>query len=167
MSAVDLEKLYALAGSEAAGLAEEWCGCTVFLDDNYQIDDFLADNNAPLANREEILRDLTGAASDLFRQLAHLLLKEGLWRRFRLIKDEYISLVETKQGIRYAELRTAFPLTAVELKQIKEKIGPNVKYNMVEDQGLIGGFIVTFNDGRTLDASVRGKLEQLKMEIAR
>jgi len=167
MSVVDLEKLYAIAGGEAERLAVELCGLTVVLDDNFTIDNFLADKNMALENRQEILRAMMAEASGLLKELTELLLKEGLWRRLRVIKDDFVVLVEKKLGIRFAELRSAFPLAPDVLKLIKDKLGPNVRYNLVEDKGLLGGFIVTFNDGKTLDASVRGKLEQIRMEIAR
>ena len=166
MPAIDVNKLYEMAGPKAPDLGEELYRLNCFLRNNFEIDEFLSDENIDLKNRQSVLAEVCADFSTLGKEFAGLLLAEGLWRHIHAIIARLLTLIEEKNPVRYAELRSAFPLDKPELTQIVRKFGKDVRYRIVEDERLLGGFTLKFHNGQHLDASVRGELEKMKMEIS-
>jgi len=167
MPAIELEKLYQWAGAEVEGLAEEMYKFEHYLRDQYEIKKFLTDSLIEKSARREILDSLGRSASPLFRELLNLLLEKELWREFSSITEQLISLVEQRRKIKYVEIRTAFPLAPKEVAKVIKACGARVRYDISVDPELLGGIIIKYADGRVCDGSIRGQLEQLKLEMAR
>ncbi|MFA4905692.1 MAG: ATP synthase F1 subunit delta [Candidatus Margulisiibacteriota bacterium] len=166
MPDLDLQKLYEIAGSDAEKLAGELYRFDHFLRENHKIRDFLNDENAAREDRKKILDEAVSANSAIFKQLLDLLQEKNLLRELPWLTDNFIRLVKENTGIKFAELRSAFPLQAKELDNIQKIWGRKVNCLVVEDRELIGGFVLTGADGQVLDASVQGQLGRLQREMA-
>ena len=165
MPGVDIQKLYALTQDEAENLAEELFNYDYFLRANHAINDFLANKNMDRAVRKEIFDQTIKSGSASFKRLMDLLLEQELLRGFSALAESYILLAEQNKKVVFAEIRTAFPLENNELEKIKDCLKLEMKYKIVPDPELLGGFRLKCADGRVLDASVAGRLEQLRMEM--
>jgi F-type H+-transporting ATPase subunit delta len=85
------------------------------------------------------------------------------------IAREFERLAARHEGIVHAELTTAVELSDDEakklLKQIEQASGKKVEVTRSVDPDLIGGIVLQVGSHR-LDASVRGRLERLRRELA-
>lgn len=164
MPAVDVEKLYELAGEEVERLAEEFYKFDYFLDEHYEIKNFLNDYTLSQAVRKDVLERVSGAASPLFKEVIGLLEKE-LLHEFSWLTDRLVALVEERRKVKYVKVSSAFPLEPAQLDQIVGTCGPRVKYNALVEPELIAGFRIDYADGRVRDCSLKGALEKLKAEM--
>ena len=84
------------------------------------------------------------------------------------IHDRYKKLIDLNNGVKRAEIITAFELTETQLNQINDKLSNITKTkvigNNVVDKSILGGFIAKFDD-QMLDVSTKGKLSELKDKI--
>lgn len=84
------------------------------------------------------------------------------------IHDRYKKLIDLNDGVKRAEIITAFELTETQLNQINDKLSNITKTkvigNNVVDKSILGGFIAKFDD-QMLDMSTIGKLSELKDKI--
>ena len=84
------------------------------------------------------------------------------------IYSRYIKLIDLNNGVKRAEIITAFELTETQLNQINDKLSNMTKTkvigNNVIDKTILGGFIAKFDD-QMLDMSTKGKLSELKDKI--
>ena len=84
------------------------------------------------------------------------------------IYNRYKKLIDLKNGVKRAEIITAFELTETQLNQINDKLSNITKNkvvgNNVVDKSILGGFIAKFDD-QMLDMSTKGKLSELKDKI--
>ena len=84
------------------------------------------------------------------------------------IHNRYKKLIDLNNGVKRAEIITAFELTETQLNQINDKLSNITKNkvvgNNVVDKSILGGFIAKFDD-QMLDMSTMGKLSALKDKI--
>ena len=84
------------------------------------------------------------------------------------IYDRYKKLIDLNNGVKRAEIITAFELSETQLNQINDKLSNMTKTkvigNNVIDKTILGGFIAKFDD-QMLDMSTKGKLSELKDKI--
>ena len=84
------------------------------------------------------------------------------------IHDRYKKLIDLNNGVKRAEIITAFELTETQLNQINDKLSNITKTkvigNNIVDKSILGGFIAKFDD-QMLDMSTKGKLSELKDKI--
>jgi ATP synthase F1 delta subunit len=166
MEKIDIHSLYAWAGEEAREIAEEMIRFCAELKHNFEIKLFLSNYNIPLAKRKEVAEALVFNYSVPFKQLLGLLLEKELIPGIDRLTERFVHFVETQSETRFAEIESAFPLENKEIEKIKTAFGTNVKYRTRLNPELIGGFVIRFMDGRVFDGSLKGKLNQMKMEMA-
>ena len=84
------------------------------------------------------------------------------------IYSRYKKQIDLNNGVKRAEIITAFELTETQLNQINDKLSNMTKTkvigNNVIDKTILGGFIAKFDD-QMLDMSTKGKLSELKDKI--
>ncbi len=84
------------------------------------------------------------------------------------IADEFERMAAAEEGELTVELTTAFELSDEEARaivgQIEERSGRKVEATRTVDAGLIGGMVLRVGS-RRVDASVRGRIEQLGREL--
>jgi F-type H+-transporting ATPase subunit delta len=119
--------------------------------------------------RAAALEDVLSGGEQLVRNFVLLLADKGRAAQFEEIAHELERLVAEREGILNAELTTAVELSDAEaqklLGQIEQAAGRKVEATRRVDPDLIGGVVIQVGSFR-LDASVRGRLEQLRRELA-
>jgi F-type H+-transporting ATPase subunit delta len=119
--------------------------------------------------RAAALEDVLGGGEELLRNFLLVLVDKGRTAALEEIGREFERLVAEHEGLVHAELTTAVELSDEEaqrlLKQIEEASGRKVEASRSVDPDLIGGIVLQVGSYR-LDASVRGRLERLRRELA-
>ena len=119
--------------------------------------------------RAAALEDLLSGGEELLRNFLLLLVDKGRTGQLEEISREFERLVAEHEGIVHAELTTAIELSDDEardlLGQIEKASGRKVEATRRVDPALIGGIVLQVGSLR-LDASVRGRLERLRRELA-
>jgi F-type H+-transporting ATPase subunit delta len=123
------------------------------------------DPQARAAALEEVFAD----SEELLRNFLLVLADKGRAGQLEEIGREFERLMAEHEGIVHAELTTAVELSDDEasklLRQIEEASGRKVEASRTVDPDLIGGIVLQVGSHR-LDASVRGRLERLRRELA-
>jgi F-type H+-transporting ATPase subunit delta len=119
--------------------------------------------------RAAAIQDVLGDADELLRNFLLLLADKGRTGQLEEIAREFERLVARHAGVVHAELTTAVPLSDEEaaklLGQIEQSSGRKVEVTRSVDPDLIGGIVLQVGSHR-LDASVRGRLERLRRQLA-
>jgi F-type H+-transporting ATPase subunit delta len=116
-----------------------------------------------------VLKEVLSGGEELVRNFVLLLADKGRAGIFEEIAREFERLIAEHEGVVHAELTTAVELSDKDarelLEQIEEAAGRKVEATRTVDPGLIGGIVLQVGSHR-LDASVRGRLERLRRELA-
>lgn len=85
------------------------------------------------------------------------------------ISDDFLNLVNEKQGIVMAKIKTAVEINETEKKALAEKLkkytGKEINASFTVDPSIKGGFIASIDD-RIIDASITRQLELLREKFA-
>jgi F-type H+-transporting ATPase subunit delta len=131
----------------------------------------IVDNPArPARDRLALLeRLLGGRAPEGVVRLAGLLAARTRVERLPAVATEYRRLLDRQRDVVEARVASAAPLTAAETEAVSAWVartsGATVSLTAVVDESLIGGLTVRVGD-TLLDASVRGRLERLRNQLA-
>jgi F-type H+-transporting ATPase subunit delta len=110
-----------------------------------------------------------GESDPLVRNLLRLLIDKGRGDEVEEVAAEFERLAAIEEGQLSVELTTAFELDDDEARAIVEQLqrasGRTVEATRAVDAGLIGGIVVQAGS-RRVDASVRGRLERLRRQLA-
>jgi F-type H+-transporting ATPase subunit delta len=116
------------------------------------------------------LEDLLGGADELVRNFLLLLVEKGRAAQLEEMNREFEALVAQEARRLTVELTTAYELSDDEagaiVGQIEKASGRAVDATRRVDPELIGGIVLQAGSMR-VDASVRGRLERLRHELAR
>jgi F-type H+-transporting ATPase subunit delta len=119
--------------------------------------------------RAGAIKDLLEGGDELLRNFLLLLADKGRAAQLEEIAREFERLVAEEEGVVRAELTTAVELSDEEAKrllgQVEEASGRKVEATRDVDPDLIGGIVLQIGSHR-LDASVRGRLERLRRDLA-
>jgi len=119
--------------------------------------------------RAAALRDLLADGEELLRNFLLVLVDKGRTGQLGEIAREFERLVAEHEGVVHAELTTAVELSDEEardlLARIEDSTGRKVEATRKVDPDLIGGIVLQVGSHR-LDASVRGRLNRLRRELA-
>jgi F-type H+-transporting ATPase subunit delta len=119
--------------------------------------------------RAAALEDVLAGGDELLRNFLLVLADKGRTGQLEEIARELDRLVAAHAGVIHAELTTAVALSDDEaqalLQQIEQASGSKVEATRSVDPRLIGGIVLQVGSHR-LDASVRGRLERLRRELA-
>lgn len=123
------------------------------------------DPRAKISALEEIL----GGADELVRNFLLLLTERGRASELEEVQRELDRLVAAEAGQLTMELTTAIELSDEEatgiVNQIQQASGRTVEATRKVDPDLLGGVVLQVGSLR-LDASLRGRLERLRRELA-
>ncbi len=116
-----------------------------------------------------MLERVLGDADELVRNFLRLLVEKGRAAEVREVADEFEALVAAEEGVLDVELTTAYELSDEEFSSIVGRIekasGRKVQATRSVDPSLIGGLVLQAGSMR-LDASVRGRLDRLRADLA-
>jgi F-type H+-transporting ATPase subunit delta len=119
--------------------------------------------------RKAALQDLLADGDELLRNFLLVLVDKGRTGQLEEIAREFERMVARHEGIVSAELTTAVELSDEEaselLARIEESTGRKIEATRKVDPDLIGGIVLQIGSHR-LDASVRGRLNRLRRELA-
>ena len=119
--------------------------------------------------KADVLTQIAHGANELIVNFLRLIAEKGRAAELADIVDELDSLVASEQRILDVELTTATELSDDEFSRILERIesasGRKVQAERRVDPDLIGGIVLQAGSMR-LDASVRGRLERLRHDLA-
>ena len=145
--------------------------------------DFVEATNARCPSSQEILRNpqldkraktaavdaVAGESDSLVLQPPPAARREGAGRRAsRRSAEEFERLAAAEEGELSVELTTAYELSDDETRaivgQIEQRSGRKVEATRAVDPDLIGGMVLQVGS-RRVDASIRGRIEQLGREL--
>ena len=119
--------------------------------------------------KARMLDQVLGGADELVRNFVRLVIEKGRAGEIPDIAVEFEALADEQQRILDVELTTAKELSDTEFGRIVGRIeqasGRKVQATRAVDPDLIGGIVLQAGSMR-LDASVRGRLERLRQQLA-
>ena len=120
--------------------------------------------------RRAALEGILDGADELVRNFVLLVAEKNRAGQIREIFREFERLVARQERRLEVELTTAVELSDEEaqsiVSQIEKAAGRTVEATRAVDADLVGGFVLQAGSFR-VDASVRGRLERLRRELAR
>ena len=138
------------------------------LDESDELRRFLANPQIESRTKGAVLEDLLGDADKLFVNFLRLLAEKDRIGDVPQVHEEWTRLLAREERVLELELTTAVELSDAEAKRVVEQIeeasGRRVVARRTVDPSLIGGLVVQAGSVR-LDASVRGRLAQLREEL--
>jgi F-type H+-transporting ATPase subunit delta len=119
--------------------------------------------------KAEVLEEILGEADELVRNFTLIVIEKGRAGEIRGIAREFEALVAERARVLDVEVTTAEELSDADFKRIVADIetrsGRAVQASRSVDPDLIGGIVLQAGSMR-LDASVRGRLDRLRQELA-
>jgi len=111
---------------------------------------------------------VAGNSDPLVVNFLRLLVEKGRAGGVAEVAEEFERLAAAEQGELTVELTTAYELSDEETRtivgQIEQRSGRKVEASRTVDPGLIGGMVLQVGS-RRVDASLRGRIEQLGREL--
>jgi F-type H+-transporting ATPase subunit delta len=139
------------------------------LEESDELRRFLVNPQIESQSKRGALEDLLAKADPLLLNFLRLLADKGRIGEVAQVHEEWARLLAREERVLELELTTAIELSEAEaakvVKQIEQASGRSVVATRTVDSNLIGGIVVQAGSLR-LDASVRGRLEQLREELA-
>jgi F-type H+-transporting ATPase subunit delta len=119
--------------------------------------------------KQDALDALIAGADPIFRNFLRLLGEKNRIDQVEDVHEEFERLLAREERVLRLELTTAIELTDEEAAEIAEQIGQasgrKVETTRSVDPDLIGGIVVQAGSLR-VDGTVRGRLNQLRQELA-
>jgi F-type H+-transporting ATPase subunit delta len=116
-----------------------------------------------------VLEQVLGQSDELTRNFVRLVVEKGRASEIREIARELDAILAAQQHVLDVEVTTAHALSDTQFQRIvsdiEAKSGRSVQASRSVDPDLIGGIVLQAGSMR-LDASVRGRLERLRQELA-
>ena len=167
---------YALAAFEQAqqdGQVAEWSGmleCLEVIASDPTVKGLFAN---PKVDREAVSALIVDIAGDRLttygRNFLRLLGQNGRLGRLGAIRSIFEQEREALEGRGQVEVHSAYPLTPEQEERIGDamsnRLGVSVSLSVRVDPDLIGGVVVRAGD-LVIDASLRGRLDQLRQALA-
>ena len=129
---------------------------------------FLQNPQVELLTKQAALEDLLKGSDELVLNFVRLLADKGRIAEIEQVYEEWTRLLAQQERILELELQTAVELSDQEaakvVGQIEKASGRKIIATRTVDPDLIGGLVVQAGSLR-LDASVRGRLEQLREQL--
>ena len=168
-------RVYAQALLEAAKdkgrldeVREEFGDLAAAVEESEELRTFLRNPQIESGTKQDALGALSAEGDEIVRNFLLLLVEKGRIAEVDEVHDEFERLIAAEERVLELELITAVELSdegAEEIvQQIEEASGRRVAAARSVDPDLIGGIIVQAAS-RRLDASVRGRLNQLREEL--
>jgi F-type H+-transporting ATPase subunit delta len=129
---------------------------------------FLRNPQIEPRTKSEALEDLLQGSDELFLNFVRLLAEKDRIAEVEQVYEEWARLLARQERVLELELQTAVELSDEEaakvVSEIEQASGRKIVATRTVDPDLIGGLVVQAGSIR-LDASVRGRLQQLRQEL--
>jgi F-type H+-transporting ATPase subunit delta len=138
------------------------------LRDSDELRRFLQNPQVEVLTKQAALDELIKGSDELFLNFVRLLADKSRIAEVEQVHEEWTRLLARQERILELELQTAVELSDKEaakvVGQIEKASGRKIVATRTVDPDLIGGLVVQAGSLR-LDASVRGRLEQLREQL--
>jgi F-type H+-transporting ATPase subunit delta len=164
------EALLGAAGEKGrlAEVREGLAGFVAAVEESNELRGLLRNPQIDARAKRDALSDALSDADELVRNFLLLVTEKGRIAEIVEIQDEFERLIAREARVLELELTTAVELSEEEaarvVRRIEESSGRRVEATRSVDPDIIGGIVVEAGSQR-LDASVRGRLEQLRQEL--
>jgi F-type H+-transporting ATPase subunit delta len=169
------QRVYAEALLEAARdkdsiarVREEFDAFAAALAESDDLRGFLRNPQVETETKQSALDDLLTGGDKIFLNFVRLLAKKGRIAEVEAVHEEFGRLLAREERVLELELTTAVELSDTEaakvVKQIEDASGRSVLATRTVDPDIIGGIVIQAGSVRA-DASVRGRLDQLREEL--
>jgi F-type H+-transporting ATPase subunit delta len=160
------------AAKEADALArvsEDFGDFVAAVEESEQLRNFLRNPQIEPGVKRRALESLLEGGDERFLNFARLLAEKNRIGEVADVRREFERLIAAEERVLRLELTTALELSDLEAErivgEIEQAAGRKVEATRLVDPSLIGGLVVQAGSTR-LDASVRGRLNQLREELA-
>lgn len=130
-----------------------------------EIRSFLSDSSIPKEDRLNAIRIIHEEADEETVSLIRILGEDGLLDKLDRIIEQVRKAYRKLSSCEYVKITSAIGLTGEEMKRIKQALTKEsqeeIRLELEIKPNIIGGLIIQRND-TVLNASVQGRLEQLK-----
>ena len=168
-------RVYAQALLEAARergrlprVREEFDDFTAAVHESEELAGLLRNPQIEPRTKRDVLEAVLGEADELFRNFVLLLAEKNRIGELEEVHREWARLLAAEERVLEVELTTAVELSDEEaaaiVRQIEEAAGRRVEATRRVDSALIGGLVLQAGS-RRVDASVRGRLAQLREDL--
>jgi len=169
------QRVYAEALLEAsrdkdsiARVREEFDAFAAALAESDDLRGFLRNPQVETETKQSALDDLLTGGDKIFLNFVRLLAEKGRIAEVEAVHEEFGRLLAREERVLELELTTAVELSDTEaakvVKQIEDASGRSVLATRTVDPDIIGGIVIQAGSVRA-DASVRGRLDQLREEL--
>jgi F-type H+-transporting ATPase subunit delta len=153
---------------ELPQVREEFDALADALGESDELLGFLRNPQVETETKVAALDELLTGASAIFINFIHLLAEKGRISEAQDVHAEFGRLLAQEERVLELELTTAVELSEEEaakvVKQIEDASGRSVVATRTVEPDIIGGIVVQAGSVRA-DASVRGRLDQLREEL--
>ncbi|HWB56203.1 MAG TPA: ATP synthase F1 subunit delta [Gaiellaceae bacterium] len=169
-------RVYAEALLEAAGekgrlaeVREQLADFVAAVDESEELRSFLRNPQIEPSVKRDALESVLAGADELVRNFLLLVAEKGRIAEIDEIGEEFERLIAREARVLELELTTAVELSdeeaAAVVRQIEDASGRRVEATRRVDPDIIGGIVIQAGSQR-LDASVRGRLNRLRQDLA-
>ncbi len=148
---------------------EEFDDLAAAIDASPELLELLRNPQIEPTTKRDALEAALAEADGVFRNFVRLVAEKNRIGELEEIHDEWTRLLAEEERVLAVELTTAVELSDEEAAEIVRKIeqatGRRVEATRRTDPDLIGGLVLQAGSLR-LDGSVRGRLEQLRLDLA-
>jgi ATP synthase F1 delta subunit len=168
---LDIEQLYQLAAKDAARLESELSDLKDQIDNSFDLKMFFDDASIPTGEKITIVKEVFSDWSDVFLGFIVLLIEHDAIEFLDKIIEDYRKILTKNEELGFVSVISAKPMTKDQLDEIGTKIisletgDKKSKKMQIKNRinpSLLGGFILDFNHGKILDASLAGRLAKMK-----
>ena len=162
------EALYGASSADLNGTAE-WLDALSAVAADSRLQEFAAN---PKVSDEQVFQLVTGVLPlqlpDAGRNFLRTIIENDRLAAVPEVATQFRALKNAQGGSSDAVVYSAFPIAANDLAQLggvlERRFGRKLNLTVQEDASLIGGIRVAVGD-EVLDASVKGRLEQMKVAL--
>jgi F-type H+-transporting ATPase subunit delta len=133
-----------------------------------ELDELLRNPNLDKRAKTAAVDAVASEGDALVLNLLRLLVEKGRGGEVEQVAEEFERMAAAEEGELSVELTTAYELSDEEARaivgQIEQRSGRKVEANRTVDPELIGGMVLQVGS-RRVDASIRGRLEQLGRDL--
>ncbi|MBI5701064.1 ATP synthase F1 subunit delta [Candidatus Saganbacteria bacterium] len=169
---IDLEKLYEVAkkNNEQRLIEDDLYSFKKILDGNYGAKLLFEDISIDRENRKKFVGEIFKPKSKMFISFIDLLIENEEMDIFSSVSEKYTRFLAEKEDLDLAELILSENAAPAILGQIEKFVanketGKRLDFKVRIDPSILGGYIVKKIDGTVIDASLKGRLDQLKRGI--
>lgn len=135
-----------------------------------EIIDILASNNIPINERKKIVNNIyENNMHEYLINFLYILIDNNFIHNVLLIIQDFFTYYNNENNIVFVQIFTAYEMKEKDIDKIldfiRKKINKEISHVVNIDKSLIGGFKVIYDEDHILDFSIKGKINNLKLQI--